>query len=264
MRKILFLTALFLVAGATVSAQESYTYSVTRTRTHTVKINWAPEETDFQRYTISVSPFRLISNGLKFDFEYELPKPGHWLGTSLTVYAASPRKYRYDTWSGDGNDRWSLNSGWDDYHRMWGLGTSAMFKNTFSSRGWYFSTGITLDFFRVGVLEDRYTPYVEDGLTFYEYGRALETKTYIKPTARVNFGKHMAISRRCYFDVYAGIGFTYALYANDGRHMDNYGGSYYRHSYRRFSDLGGFAYRGFIPTGGFRFGVLLWDRNEGL
>ncbi len=271
MKKAIFLTAAALVlsvsAAITASAQESYTYSVTRTRTRTVKINWRPDENTLQRYTVSVSPLRLASNGLKFDFEYELPKPGHWFGTSLTVYAASPQSLRYDNWGyHGGNNRESFNSGWDDYHRMWGLGTSAIFKNTFSRRGWYFSTGITLDFFRVGVLEKSYTPYTENGLTFYDYGRSLETKSYLKPTAVINIGKHMAISRRCYFDLYAGLGLSYALFENDDRHLAGYDYRYgpgYGEYYRRFTDIGGFAYRGITPTGGFRFGVLLWDRNSG-
>ncbi len=265
MRKAIFLTAGVLVlsvsAAITASAQESYTYSVTRTRT--LRINWRPDDNTLQRYTISVSPLRLASNGLKFDFEYELPKPGHWIGTGFTVYAASPRSLRYDDWGYyGGNDRESFNSGWDEYHRMWGLGTSVMFKNTFSRRGWYFSTGMTFDLFRVGVLENSYTPYSEDGLTYYDYGRSLETKSYFKPTARINIGKHMAISRRCYFDLYAGLGLSYSIFNRDGRHTyDVNDNSYYN---LRFTELGGFAYRGVIISGGFRFGVLLWNRNGGL
>ncbi len=257
---ITLLALLLSAAGVTTApAQQRYTYEETRTRTRTVLIDWRPGEKTHQRYTVSVSPLRLASHGLKFDFERELPRPGHWLGTSLVVYLAPPRNMRYLYWDHEGNNRASFNSGFDDYHRMWGVGTSVMFKNIFSRRGWYFSTGIVFDFFRVGVMESNYIPYVENGLTFYDYGETLETKSYFKPSAQINIGKHFAISRRCYFDLYAGIGISYALYKNDGRHSYGQDHDWY---HPRFSELGGFAYRGLYPVGGFRFGVLLWDRGE--
>lgn len=250
MKRAIISTAVLLLLSAAqmATAQQSYTYSVTRTRT--MLIDWRPEQKTYQRYTVSVSPLRLASNGLKVDFEYELPKPGHWFGTSLAVYLAPQCRpeHRY-YWNGDGNDRSWFNSGWDDYHRMWGIGTSAFFKNTFSRHGWYFSAGLVLEFFRVGVTADTYIPYEEDGLTFYDYGRELQTNSYFKPTAQINIGKHMALSQRCYFDLYAGLGLSFALY---GAGLDR------SYCYPRFSDIGGFAYRGLTPVGGFRFGVLLW------
>ncbi len=252
MRKTIFLTAAVLVSISAVNmaaAQQSYTYSVSRTRT--LLIDWEPEEKTYQRYTVSVSPLRLISNGLKFDLEYELPKSGHWVGTSLAVYLAPQRRTSDygDYWDTDGNDRSWFNSGWDSYHRMWGLGTSAFFKNTFSRHGWYYSAGLVLEFFRVGVTGNIYVPYKEDGLTFYDYGRELRTESYFKPTAQINIGKHIAISERCYFDLYAGLGLSYAF--------DSTGTDRSRQDHL-FSLLAGFAYRGLTPVGGFRFGVLLW------
>ncbi len=131
-------------------------------------------------------------------------------------------------------------------------------KNTFHPRGWYFSAGVTLEFSRVGVLVDNFYPFVEEGLTFYERGRALVTKSYLKPTAQFNMGKHMALTERLYLDLYAGLGLSYSIYKNDGRHdqYPTYSGGW---SYRLFTDPGGFARRGFTLTGGFRFGVLLWE-----
>jgi hypothetical protein len=247
-------------AWQTASAQEGrqiHSYTVTRTRT--LLIDWRPEKTNYQRYTVSVSPLRLASNGLKFDFERELHRPGHWLGTSIALYLAPPRGNDWGGvwyWGDDDNNRAWFNSGFDYYHRMWGIGTSAMFKNTFSHRGWYFATGLTLEFFRVGVSTSDYTPYVEDGLTFYDYGTTIETNSYFKPTAQISIGKHMALSERCYFDLYTGLGISYAFTSDDERPYgnDDYHG-WYSH---RFTELGGFAYRGLTPLAGFRFGVLLW------
>ncbi len=57
MKRAIFLTAAALVlsvsAAITASAQESYTYSVTRTRT--LRINWRPEENTLL-YRISRRP----------------------------------------------------------------------------------------------------------------------------------------------------------------------------------------------------------------
>jgi hypothetical protein len=263
MRKAIFISAAaLLVAMAALPeeahAQQSYTYSTTRTRT--LLIDWQPERNDYRRYTVSVSPLLLMSNGLKFDFEFELPEAGNWLGTGLAVYIAPQRRHGYyggNYWSYDGNERAWFNSGWDLYNRMWGVGTSAFYKNTFSHRGWYFSAGMEFEFFRVGVTQNTYIPYEDAGLTFYDYGRERVTKSYFKPTAQINIGKHMAISERCYFDLYAGLGISYAFIKNDGRHeygYDDYDGWYHH----RFTEMGGFAYRGLTPVGGFRFGVLLW------
>ncbi len=254
--------ALSVAAATEAAAQQRYSYEVTRTRTVTVPINWRPEQKTHERYIVSISPLRLLADhGLKFNFERELPRSGHWLGTSLTMYFAPAKGGSYNN-SDYYNDRESFNSSFDSYHRMWGVGTSIMFKNTFGLRGWYFATGLVFDFFRVGVSTDAYVPYTEDGMRFYDYGRTIESKSYFKPTAQIYIGKHMAISERCFFDLYAGIGLSYSFYRNDDRHLTNYDGyllSYHSDYYRRrFTDVGGFAYRGLVPVGGFRFGVLLW------
>ena len=267
MRRILLsaLMAIALTAGFTAqtSAQEVYSYTETRTRTRTLKIDWRPEQKNYQRYTVSVSPLMVFNNGLKFDFEKELPRSGHWLGTSLSVYFAPRSGGAGAEWY---NDRSSFNSGFDDYHRMWGVGTSASYKYTFGRRGWYFATGLMLDFFRVGVATRAFVPYQEDGMTYYDYGNAIDTRSYFKPTARFVMGKHMALSRRCFFDLYAGMGISYSIYEEGGHRIDDY---YYSDSWsssvmhygrgrQRFNDVGGFAYRGLTIVTGFRFGVLLW------
>jgi hypothetical protein len=287
MKKTIIAAAAAMVLAAistdNATAQESYSYSTTtlsgqnraalrytRSVTRYLDIDWQPEQKEYQRYTVSVSPLRLISNGIKFDFEVELPKPGHWLGTSIQAYLAPPRDPQsYYFWDPDGNNRASMNSGWGYYHRMWGLGTSATYKNTFSHRGWYYSTGVTLDFFRVGVIENTYVPYIEDNLEFYNFGHVLDVKSYFKSTVRINIGKHMAISERCYFDIYAGVGYCHSFYnRNDRRHMEYNGHTIspngeYNNIYRSyFADFAGFAYRGLFPSGGFRFGVLLWKKKS--
>ncbi len=259
MRRAISITLLLsATAFSQVSAQQPYSYTVQRT----IPINWLPETKDVQRYTVAVNPFYLVNSGLKFDFEYELGKPGRWIQTSLIGYIA-PHREGSNYWRGgyDGNNRSTFNSGLDYFHNMWGIGTSAMYKHMWHRRGWYFNTGLVLEYYSVGRIEESYTPYVEDGLRFYRTGSSLYKKSFVKPTAQFNIGKHMAISRMCFFDMYIGVGFSYSIY-NRGRYFGDsenyYGYSYYDYYYH---GVYGFARRGFSITGGFRFGVLLWDKQ---
>jgi hypothetical protein len=133
---------------------------------------------------------------------------------------------------------------------MWGVGLSVFYKKMFDRRGWYYSAGLTLDYFRVGRSEYGLLPYREDGLVFREEGYGLVQKEYYRPSARFNIGKHIALSRRCFFDLYAGISLSYSIYKRD------------EYDYQDFSRMYGFAYRGInIFHGGVRFGILLGDKG---
>lgn len=272
-KSILFLLAVIVSAqsfGQTYSyttssrAQERYD----RVRTRHGLIDWRPEAKTMQRYTLSVSPLRLFSNGLKFDFEKELGRPGRWISTGLTIYYAPEIYNTNQYWNTGDNNRWSYFSGGDDFHRMWGVGTSLFYKDVFSHRGWYYAAGAVLEFFRVGRMENDYQAYVEDNLTFYNYTRSLINKNYVKPAVQIYIGKHMAISERCYFDMFAGLGAAFSIYDPNNTHLSTDGNSYdfwgniIRRSRTRYSAMNGFAYRGFYPVAGFRFGVMLWDARN--
>ncbi len=242
MRRLLLASAVLLLGAVPALAQQTYTYGPSRTSVINVPINWEPDSPNVQRYTVAVRPFRILRNGLQVDFEVELRAPGEWFQTSLAVYSASS-EHNWGWWGDDGdyyeNNHWGPVSGFEDYHDMWGVGTSALYKKFFSPRGWYFSTGVSLDYFRVGRV----------GYNFDSSGEwGLYRKSYIKPTAQINVGKHMALSPRCFFDLYVGLGISHSFYSDQNL----------RHFYDDFSSLGGFAYRGLLATGGFRFGVILW------
>ena len=257
-RAIFFITsALSLFVLTQAAAQQSFSYYVKRT----IRIDWLAENTP-QRYTVAVNPFYLVNNGMKFDFEYELPEPGRWIQMSLTGYIAPPRDDRSYYWwwgYGDGNNRFTPNSSWDYYNKMWGIGASALYKHMWHRRGWYFSTGITLEFYRVGRIETGYIPYKEDGLTFYNTGEYTRMMSFVKPTAQFNVGKHMALSRRCFFDMFIGLSYSYSIYDTDKYFRnDNDHYTYYDWDYQ---GMYGFARRGFNVNMGFRFGVLLWNKS---
>ncbi len=230
------------------------------------QINWLPGNTDIQRYTVAVNPVYLIYSGLKVDFEYELRKPGRWIETSLIGYYA-PHRDRENYWWGDyyGNNRASMRSSYDSFDKMWGIGTSIMYKHMWHRRGWYFSTGLVVEYYRVGDIRSGYLPYEEDGLTFYTAGDYSHKMSFVKPTAQFNFGKHMALSRRCFFDMYIGIGYSYSFYNKE--HFEYFYNDYYTgkeqvYYYPDYSGMYGFARRGFVLTGGFRIGVLFWDKHK--
>jgi hypothetical protein len=239
-------------------AQQPYSYYVRRT----IPINWRPDSVGVQRYTVAVNPLMLFNNGLKADFEYELKTPGEWLQAGLVGYVAPARTRRYDySFYGDDNNRWTPNSSDDSFRNMWGVGVSGLFKKMLHRRGWYFSTGLMLEFYRVGRLKYGYIPFEEDGLQFFAGGNYIDTRSYFKTTAQFNLGKHCALSRRCFIDMFLGISYSYSFY-NDTPHSysweshENY--SYY---YCDFSDMNGFARRGLNFNGGLRFGVLLWNKQ---
>lgn len=257
MKKIILTIILLTAALTTAMAQQSYSYYVKRT----VPINWRPDSKDIQRYTVAIHPFHLVNSGLKFDFEYELRQPGEWLQAGIMGYAAPSRYHRnYDYHYGsDYNDRYSPNSGFDGYRHMWGLGVSALFKKMWHSRGWYFSTGLVMEFYRVGRSAYGYQPYQEDGLTFYEGASYIHVKSFFKPTVQFNLGKHFSLSRRCFLDAFVGVSASYSFYKREL--SPDYYDREYGYYYYNFQGMNGFARRGLNFNCGFRFGVLLWDKQ---
>ena len=272
MRRAIFLVVVAAMFAAALmgdiseaSAQDRYVWTNARGRTRIIPINWKPDSIiPYKRYTVAIAPLQLINNGFKFDFEGELRhRQGEWLQTSLIAYIAPPRERRYSYYYGrsDGNNRWTYNSGGDSYSKMWGVGTSLLFKKMLHRRGWYFSTGIKFEFYSVEANRWGMYPFTEDGLTFYEEGIKRHKQLYFKPTLQFNIGKHFAVSRRCFFDIYVGVSYSYSFYDRKNAIVRG-SGNYYYHPYEEFSSMDGFAYRGFSPNLGVRFGVLLWDRDD--
>jgi hypothetical protein len=253
------LTFAMLFATAAASAQievntPSNPYQYTYRNGNTLKINWKPETAkSIRRYTVAVNPTPLFNNGLRFDFEYELPHPGQWLQVGLTGYYSSPRNTpRYFGWNDDDEyDRHLPVSSWVGFRKMSGGSVSILYKKMLHRRGWYFSTGLAFNYFRVEYTEWGYKSFEEDGLTFYRRGEYPVRQSFFRPTAEFNIGKQFAITNRCFFDLYAGtrVGYSFYKKRNDGHRQ-------------KFHTMYGFANRGIdIFHGGVRFGVLLWDRE---
>jgi hypothetical protein len=276
--KLLLFAAVLLVAAATgghpeAHAQERYhTWQTRRGRAMMIPVNWKPDSLPvYKRYTVAVDPMQLINNGFKFDFETELSgrRTGEWMQAGLLMFAAPERKYKDYYYSPyyyrelDGNNRESYNSGYETYHKMWGVGLSVLFKKMFHRRGWYFSTGVKLEFYGVTANVKELVSFAEYGNTFYEQGGWLSHRQYFfKPGLQFNLGKHITLTPRCFFDVFLGVSYSYAFY-DSGKTIPATRYSYPQpRTYAKFTRMDGFGYRGFSPNFGARFGVMLWKRRN--
>lgn len=196
-------------------------------------IDWVPEESQGQRYTVSVQPLYLLKHGLKFDFEKELRKEKKWLQIGVMGYY-TPHK--------DGNERETLASSYDGYNKMIGGGLSVAYKTMLGRRGFHYNFGLLYNFYNVDYEKTGYLRFVENGLTFYEYGAYGVNKKFHQPAAFINIGKHMALSRHVFVDMFMGLGFMYSFQSGE----------------RVYKDYCGFGYRGFYFNGGVRLGVM-WN-----
>lgn len=256
MKKTIFLTLIATLFSVVVlQAQERYDYTVSSTHKRSPRIDWQPRTIDYQRYTLGVNIVPLLNHGLKFDFEFEIPNnPGHWLQLGVAGHFSPALKHAHNYFWYDRYDNYRSNfmSGFDDYIQMWGAGVHLRYKWMFSRKGWYLSPGISLEYFRVERTGYGLVEYREDNLSFWEEGKYLSQRTYYKPSIQFNIGKHFAVSRRCFFDLYGGIRLSYSIYKPNSEYYSE-----------PFHGMFGFAHRGLdIINGGIRFGVLLLDNKK--
>lgn len=209
-------------------------------------INWMERTESQHRYTIAIRPIYLSQNGLKLDFEYELKTPGQWLQLELIGhYAPEYKEYGnghygyhdpyYTGWSQD------FLSGGKTYHSLFGIGGGISYKSFFSRNGWYYTAGLTFNYFDVEYFGAVYTKKVEDGLTSYIREEKFTNTKFYKPEINFNVGKHFALGRSLFLDTYIGFGYAYSFYEGDTKF-----------SYNSYS----FGGRGFQFNAGFRIGWL--------
>lgn len=242
------IAAALLTMSWNLGAQDSrYIFQPAPFQPRTYKINWMPQTTEGQRWTVAFRPIYLAQNGLKIDFEFELARPGDWLRIELAGH------HRRKFTDKDVEDRWwgyesgwsHMASGYDDYTKMSGAGIGLGFKSMWSPRGWYYNAQFTFNFFNV-----RYNTYSyrestnEDGLRIWQKGWGEDKTRFYKPEVTFNVGKHFALGRRLFLDGYAGLGYSWNF--SEGTY-DGYS----------FSDNAyAFGGRGLFFNLGFRIGML--------
>lgn len=217
-------------------------------------IDWLPEGETPQRYTIAIRPLQLFNNGLKADFEFELNKPGRWLQFSLAGYYAPQYDYTITMGEYSFEDYW-WGAGWENFmsdgetfEKLSGMGIGIAYKHIFSNSGWYWSAGISFSYYDLSQWISGYGYYDEYGTHIYlDIYDTVNSKNY-QSEANVNIGKHFALGRNVFLDVYAGIGGRYTFivgfdnwYMNDG--------------------LQSYQYTGFCVNAGFRLGWM-WSNRK--
>lgn len=243
---------LVLLTSATGMQAQEANYNRVHYLKKPPKINWmSPSQEGQHRYTIALHPFYLANYGLKVDFEMELKQPGQWLQFEAIG--------RYTGWHSNdykpGERQDLCTNGWDtiesggkSFARMNGGGVGVAFKSMFQPNGWYFSIGVSFNFYNVFYSDYGYIPYQEDGLTFFKYDIGNQNVKFYKPGFDFNIGKQVAITKHLFLDGFLGIGYDYSFYDANGENSYN-------------SGIFSYGYRGITLSGGFRIGWL-WEAKR--
>ena len=238
---ILFLTMMLLCvprAGGQIYYETLSQYENMR--------NGNPTRTDWMnasenRYTIAIRPLYLLNNGIKLDFEFELPRKGSWLQIDGIIRLNTFDDNYYVSHCWEAGDNW--------FTKLNGFGIGAYYKTYFRANGWYYDIGVLLNYYGVdkpGIISEN---YVEDGLTFLRYDRKMIHWNFVKPSLNFNIGKQFALTQTLFLDVFGGIGYTYSIHSAE--------------TYKYFAsyDPRAFSYSGLYVSGGFRIGIL-WSRGN--
>ena len=246
MKRIAYLlTALIVLTAPALRAQVNQPVYHTKTQFTAqtgIPIDWRPETRTGNRYTIAIHPYHLLKSGLKIDFEMELNDSYEWLQIGVMGYYTEHFSEESHYYSSEG---WgNLASAYEPFHKLNGAGLSLAWKKMLAHRGVYVNAGLLYNYYHVQHEETRYLPFTEDGLTFYERKPVMARTNFHQPAAFANVGKHMAVTRNVFVDMFIGMGYMYSFY-NGGP--------------TRYNDYVAFGYRGLYFNGGFRIGVL-WNR----
>lgn len=216
----LILLILFIISSGTIDGQE-------------IKKRNSIE--NYPKYTIAIQPWHLINGTLKIDFETQLNSPKNWLQVTVSG-SYLKKKDLYPSGS-----LWStFNSDFDDFHGLSGFGTGVAYKSIFYPTWFYYSIGVNYAYYNVHYPSYGFHPYVEDGLTYYDYYRRLEKQTFNKLSSSLCIGMQSNLNSDVFFDIYIGIGYAYSIYDKNKRAFDE--------------NIYGFGRRGTFFAGGVRFG----------
>ncbi len=193
---------------------------------------------------ISFSPQYTIVNGIRIDYERRLKNKDTWLVFAPVLYT--------DT---DNNDFFYSSDSYAAYETMSGIGFYMYFKkivyksekvNTnsdFPRLSIYFAAGPNYQHFNLNNSEEVAVPFVENGITYYEF----ELQDVKKPINRfgggINIGGQIVFDRFL-IDIYTGVAVKYS-YGKGGKIIKP-----------RYSDWLSLDYSGILLNGGIRFGMF--------
>lgn len=210
-------------------------------------IDWRPQQQDVRRFTLAVSPLYVVNNGIRLDYEHELPSNTSWMQYHLMVcgrswYGGSKDYVPYNIY-GEG---WSsMISSQEAFSKMLGIGAGIAYKRMISPLGWYYSFGGVFSYYNVWFYESLYNYSDNSSKT------VLMNNQYYKLAANFNFGKHFALTDHLFLDFYAGLGLMGYISDPDLRYAEV--------NYDKFWGMYAFEYSGLYVNGGIRIGWL-WSR----
>lgn len=205
-------------------------------------INWLPEEETPRRFAIGIRPFQLLYSGLRADFEFELGTTGQWLQVGLSGYG----KKDHSSWN------WRFDSGYSSFISMGGVGLGAAYKDMLSNGGWYWTAGLDFNFYDIKYMEFGYYAFYEDGLEFFERDNRPVSTQYYRLGLNLNIGKHFALGRNLFLDLYVGLGYHRSF-------KGGYNNGGYRHGFE--DGMYSFGHNGFYFSNGLRL-AWMWQSKK--
>lgn len=192
---------------------------------------------------LSFVPQYAILNGLRVDYERRIKNGNHWIVMAPTFFLdASNNNYYYD-------------DDYSSYETMVGVGINLYYKSIVykSNRinvksglprhSLYFSAGPNYQYFSLTNTEEIAVPFVDNGITYYEFDLQDIKKTINRFGAIANVGWQLAFGRFM-LDLYLGVAVKYST---------GEGGGIIKTNYAEWTDL---DYSGILLDGGVRVGMF--------
>jgi hypothetical protein len=171
-------------------------------------------------YALSFEPSYIFNNALRINLEKKITK-SNWLGINLTGYY-----WPYDPEYGYGTS----NSDFQSVGGLKGLGIGGTFKNYFA-RKWFIELSAGYTFFDVQNESYGFREYIENDLTFYEYGYMDKQHYYFKKvTTSFSIGIHSTFRQAFFVEPYIGMGLAHSFY--DRSYQEKYNETMFGFGYR--------------------------------
>ncbi|GHT40487.1 hypothetical protein FACS189437_06140 [Bacteroidia bacterium] len=220
--KLILLSCLFLFSGLiTLHAQDA--------------------EKKLPRYAVSVEPFYLYNGGLRLNVEKRLSDK-EWLELNITGYHLSHRDIRANNflwWSYEEGGHFTSNSDFEQFSGLKGLGIGSTYKKYFYGTC-FVSTSASYAYYNVEYPAWNFHPYVEEDLTFYEYGLKDTHQHFNKIAGNLCIGAHSSFRHAYSIEFYGGLGYAHSFYNQDKKAYNE--------------TVFGFGYRGIHPVFGMKIG----------
>ena len=197
------------------------------------------------QYAISIEPMYLSNGGLGLNLEKKI-RSNHWVELNLKGYYLphgediQEEDFLLHSWYSEGYI--TINSNFNRISGLSGLGIGATYKYYFFRR-YMVNTTFSYNWYNVEYAAYNFYPYIEDGLTFYDYTWTDIHQTFHKLGLQVAIGVRSKFERWIFAEPYAGLGYTCSFYNQDKQSFNE--------------TMFGYGYQGFYLTAGIKLGLNL-------